>query len=133
MTYDRFLLTKAALEARLFAYAPYSGFLVGAALLDTEGTVHVGCNVENLSFSLTLCAERTAVVRAVAMGRRQFVALAIAADSEVPLSPCGACRQFLAEFAPDLPIHAVNLSGTIADLSLTDLLPRAKTGILGHP
>lgn len=133
MTYDRNILVRAALAARLRAFAPYSNFLVGAALLDSEGTIHTGCNVENISYGLTLCAERGAVMSAVAAGRRSFVALAIAADSDIPLSPCGACRQFLAEFAPDLPIVSANLHGKHELLSLTTLLPRARTGILNRP
>jgi cytidine deaminase len=130
MNYDIEKLIDAAREVRERAYAPYSHFAVGAALLDSEGTLHTGCNVENISFGLTLCAERGAVMAAVARGRRNFVALAIIADSDIPLSPCGACRQFLAEFAPDLPIISANLTGARVSLSLSQLLPRAKTGIL---
>ena len=132
MNYDIEKLVNAALTVRKNAFCPYSGFAVGAALLDAEGTIHTGCNVENISYGLTICAERGAVMTAVALGRRDFVALAIVADSDVPLSPCGACRQFLAEFAPDLPIVSANLTGSRAQLSLTELLPRAKTGILNN-
>ena len=133
MDYDFSRLILEALKARNLAYAPYSGFAVGAALLDTEGVIHLGCNVENISYGLTLCAERGAVMAAVAGGCRSFVALAIVADSDVPLSPCGACRQFLAEFAPQLPIVSANLTGQQEFLSLGILLPRAKTGILNQP
>lgn len=133
MTYDKSKLIAAALEVRNRAFAPYSQFAVGAALLDSEGTIHTGCNVENISYGLTLCAERGAVMRAVADGRRTFVAIAIVADTDVPLSPCGACRQFLAEFAPDLPIVSATVSGREELLSLSVLLPRAKTGILNTP
>jgi cytidine deaminase len=133
MSYNKEKLVEAALAVRKRAFAPYSQFAVGAALLDAEGTIHTGCNVENISYGLTICAERGAVMSAVAQGRRNFVALAIVAESDVPLSPCGACRQFLAEFAPDLPIISANLTGSRAHLSLTELLPRAKTGILNNP
>jgi cytidine deaminase len=132
MTYDLEKLVQAALTVRKNAFAPYSHFAVGAALLDSEGAIHTGCNVENISYGLTICAERGAVMSAVALGRKDFVALAIVAESDIPLSPCGACRQFLAEFAPDLPIVSANLTGARAHLSLTDLLPRAKTGILNN-
>ncbi len=133
MVYKKSRLIKAALEVRLRAFAPYSGFAVGAALLDAEGDIHTGCNVENISYGLTLCAERGAVMSAIASGRRDFVAIAIVADTDVPLSPCGACRQFLAEFAPDLAIVSATVSGRQEDLSLSVLLPRAKTGILNTP
>jgi cytidine deaminase len=132
MIYNFEKLIDAALSVRKNAFAPYSHFAVGAALLDSEGTIHTGCNVENISFGLTICAERGAAMTAVAFGQRDFAALAIVADSDVPLSPCGACRQFLAEFAPDLPIVSANLRGDRVELSLTQLLPRAKTGILNQ-
>lgn len=120
-----------ACAAREQAYAPYSRFAVGAALQTRTGVVFRGCNVENLSFGLTICAERNAVFAAVAAGHRDFDALAIIADSKVPVSPCGACRQVLAEFAPALAICTSNLEGATYEASLLELLPRATEGILG--
>jgi len=126
-------LIESATAVRLLAYAPYSRFSVGAALLTTDGRVFCGCNVENLSFGLTLCAERSALVAAIAEGCLTFSALAIVADTDAPISPCGACRQVLAEFSPALQIISANLKGQTETFSLADLLPRAKTGILNNP
>ena len=118
-------LVEAAKAARERAYCPYSRFRVGAALLTEDGEVFVGCNVENASFGLTLCAERSAVVSAVAQGTRNFRALALAGDSEGPTMPCGACLQVLAEFARDLPISIVGQGPTRLDTDLGALLPQA--------
>src|SRR6476469_5178202 len=95
-------LRQIATEARLRAYAPYSRFLVGAALSVEGGQVISGCNIENISFSLTICAERVCAAKAIEQGARNFTTMAIVADTETPIVPCGACRQFLAEFAPSL-------------------------------
>jgi cytidine deaminase len=122
-------LIKSACQARESAYAPFSGFRVGAALLSRSGRVFVGCNVENISFGLTICAERAAVCAAIAAGERDFVSLAVVADSSPPVIPCGACRQVLAEFAPALPICSANLCGDTYERSLTELLPRPSEGI----
>ena len=130
-TNDLAHLTSVALEARAKAYAPYSHFLVGAALQTADGQIFSGCNVENLSFGLTICAERVALASAVAAGKREFARIVIATDSNVPASPCGACRQVLAEFAPDLAVVCVNLRGETFEASLAELLPRAREGILG--
>jgi cytidine deaminase len=124
-------LTESAFEARQKAYAPYSNFAVGAALRTKSGRVFCGCNVENLSFGLTICAERAAVFAAVAAGEREFEAIAIVADSIQPVTPCGACRQVLAEFAPSLPVRCTNLQGVHFESSIAELLPRSKEGILG--
>jgi cytidine deaminase len=116
-------LIDVACAVRMQAYAPYSQFLVGAALLTSDGEIIVGCNVENVSYGLTNCAERVAVGTAVAAGRREFAAVAIASSNGC--TPCGACRQVLAEFAPDLPVYLINVDGgkTVTELSMTQLLP----------
>lgn len=112
-----------AWEARANAHAPYSGFLVGAALSDKTGRVFSGCNVENVSLGMTMCAERNAVGAAIAAGCRDFAALAIVAESDEPIVPCGACRQVLAEFQPALEIHSVGRNGVLASWTLEELLP----------
>jgi cytidine deaminase len=122
-------LLKAARQAAGHAYAPYSRFPVGAALLDEDGTVVTGCNVENTSYGLTLCAERVAVARAVSEGRRRFKALAVWAEKPPhgAVTPCGACRQTLAEFLPsDCPVFLTDAAtGRIRRITLGSLLPEA--------
>jgi cytidine deaminase len=117
-------LVQAAIDVREKAYARYSNFLVGAAILATDGRIYTGCNVENASYGLTICAERAAVFNAVAAGQRQFELLAIATAGGA--SPCGACRQVLAEFAPELPILLVDVNRpkAVVEVSLKDLLPQ---------
>ena len=122
-----------AINSRSAAYAPYSRFAVGAALETRSGKVFTGCNVENLSFGLTCCAERNAVFAAVAAGEREFMRIVIVADSREPVTPCGACRQVLAEFVDDLEVRSVNLQGIEYRANLRELLPRAKAGILDKP
>jgi len=113
-----------ALAMRARAHAPYSHFRVGAALLGESGRVYGGCNVENASYGLCICAERTAVTRAVAEGETRFVAIAVATQTTPPCPPCGMCRQTLAEFAADgLPIALVNPDGARVDTTLGELLP----------
>lgn len=129
----RSTLVETAISARTRAHAPYSNFAVGAALECSDGTVFTGCNVENLSFGLTMCAERVAVGAAVSAGHREFRCIAIVADTDAPISPCGACRQVMAEFNPALKIVSSNLAGLAEEFSLADLLPRASTGILNRP
>lgn len=118
-------LVGAALAVRANAYAPYSGYAVGAALLADDGTVYRGCNVENASYPAGICAERTALVNAVSAGRRAFIAIAVAVDGPQPASPCGICRQMLSEFAPQLRIIMATTDGQRIASDLAALLPSA--------
>jgi len=113
-----------ARQARLHSYSPYSGFRVGAALLTAAGEVFTGTNVENASFGLSICAERTAVVKAVSAGYTCFTAIAISADGPTPTPPCGACRQVLMEFAPEMTVLCGSESGEPEIYPLGDLLAR---------
>ncbi len=128
MTEDQ--LTGEALNARVSAYVPYSNFAVGAALRSADGRVFKGCNVENISFGLTMCAERVALGRAISEGATDFHSIAIVSDSSEPVVPCGACRQVLAEFAPRLRIISSTTSGRKAEFDLAILLPAPTQGIL---
>jgi cytidine deaminase len=119
-----------AIRARTHAYAPYSGFAVGAALLTKSGKIFTGCNVENVSFRLTICAEQGAVAAAVASGEREFKSIAVVAASQRPIVPCGGCRQLLAEFNPAMEVIISNTEGVHESISLADLLPRPAEGIL---
>ena len=116
-------LVGAARTVREKAYAPYSGFKVGAAVLASSGAIFTGCNVENASFGLTICAERSAVVCAVASGERKFHALAIVSDAPEPAPPCGACLQVLVEFAGDIPVILENREGKRIVHTLHQLMP----------
>jgi cytidine deaminase len=118
-------LIKKAKAARLKAYAPYSKFKVGAALLTKSGKVYTGANVENSTYGLTVCAERVAVFKAVNDGNKGFVKIVVVADKNPPITPCGACRQVLSEFAHDLEVVCVNLKGKIDRYSIKELLPEA--------
>ena len=117
-------LIQAALGARHNAHAPFSKFKVGAALEDSAGRIHTGCNVENATYGLTLCAERVAVFKAISEGARQFRRVAVAADTETLTPPCGACRQILWEFCGDVELVLSNLQGKTETLRLKDLFPR---------
>ena len=123
-------LIRAASAVRKQAYVPYSGFAVGAAVQCKSGAVFVGSNIENISYGLTICAERIAVASAVAVGQREFVAIAVVADTSEPIVPCGACRQFLAEFSPDLIIVSATVRGGQKIENLSHLLPDPNRGIL---
>jgi cytidine deaminase len=121
------VLRERATAAMERAYAPYSNFRVGAALLGTDGSVAEGCNVENASYPAGICAERAAVAAAVTRGVRSFAAIAIATEAELPSPPCGICRQVLMEFAPDLAVLSVTRGGVTAQWAMSDLLPAAFT------
>jgi cytidine deaminase len=123
-------LIRSALQVRLQAYAPYSKFAVGAAVQCKSGALFAGSNIENISYGLTICAERIAIGSAVAAGEREFVAIAVVADTIEPIMPCGACRQFLAEFSPDLIIVSATVGGSRKIENLSHLLPDPKRGIL---
>jgi cytidine deaminase len=118
-------LIPAALAAREFAHAPFSNFKVGAAVEDEAGRLFTGCNIENATFGLTLCAERVAIFKALSEGARQFRRIAIVADTPKLTPPCGACRQILWEFCGDLEIVLANLTGAAETLRLAALFPRA--------
>ena len=115
-------LMERAIKARENSYSPYSHFAVGAALLCEDGTLYEGCNIENASYGLTNCAERTAIFKAVSEGHVTFKALAVVADTEGPCAPCGACRQVMAEFKIPLLIMG-NLMGNIKIVTIEELLP----------
>jgi cytidine deaminase len=117
-------LVETALAARNNAHAPYSHFLVGAALEADDGRVFTGCNVENATYGLTVCAERVAIWKAISEGARKFRRIAVAADTDVLTPPCGACRQILWEFCGDIEVTLTNLHGKTEILQLRDLFPR---------
>ena len=118
-------LIKQAKKAMETAYVPYSNFSVGAAVL-ANGDIFDGCNIENASYGLTNCAERTAIFKAISAGNRKIDAIAVIADTDSPVSPCGACRQVIAEFSkPDTKVYLTNLLGNVTEHTVEELLPGA--------
>jgi cytidine deaminase len=117
-------LLEAALAAREHAFAPFSKFKVGAAVEDAAGRIHTGCNVENATYGLTMCAERVAIFKAISEGVREFRRVAVAADAEQLTPPCGACRQILWEFCRDVEIVLVNPAGKTQTYRLSELFPK---------
>ena len=116
-------MTKTAALVRENAYAPYSNFKVGAAILFEDGSIEAGCNVENASYGLTICAERVAMTAAVAKGKRKATAVVVVTDTNELVYPCGACRQFLAEFNGDMQVISATVGGKLKSHSLSQLLP----------
>lgn len=116
-------LVRQAVEARTRAIAPYSNYKVGAALEDRSGTVHQGCNIENASYGLSVCAERVALLGALSSGVRDFARIAVVTDAETPATPCGPCRQLLWEYCGDIDVVVANLNGFRQSFRMSDLLP----------
>ena len=114
-----------AIEARKNSYSPYSNFPIGAALLCKNGEIYTGTNVENASYGLTNCAERTAIFKAVSEGVREFDTMVVVADTERPIPPCGACQQVILEFGEDIQVILANLKGDYQQYQIKDLLPGA--------
>jgi cytidine deaminase len=117
-------LISAARQARENAHAPYSNFRVGAALRATSGRIFGGCNIENASYGLTVCAERVAIFKAMSEGERNFSALAVVTDAEKLTPPCGACRQLIWEFCGDIPVTLSNLAGKTETVQMRDIFPK---------
>jgi len=121
---EKDLLIEAAKQARENAHAPYSNFRVGAALRSTSGRIFGGCNVENATYGLTMCAERVAIFKAVSEGERGFSAIAVVTDTEVLTPPCGACRQLIWEFCGEIPVTMANLKGKTEVIQMKELFPK---------
>ena len=118
-------LIEAAIEVREKAFAPYSKFKVGAAIRTKGGKIYTGCNIENATFSLTICAERTAIFKAISEGEREFTEIAVVADTDELTPPCGPCRQIIWEFCQDIPVIFANLKGKSEIVQMSELFPRA--------
>lgn len=122
------VLRKEANDMLESAYVPYSNFPVGAALLTKSGEVYTGCNIENASYPLSICAERTAFFKAVSEGNHEFTKLVVTGGTDGPISPCGACRQVMTEFcSPDMPVILTNTKGNTSETTVAELLPGAFT------
>lgn len=123
---DKTGLIDEAKKAREMAYVPYSKFKVGAALLTKDGKVYRGCNIENAAYNMCNCAERTALFKAYSEGDKEYAALAVVADTDRPVSPCGACRQVISELCPkEMKVILTNLKNDIQELTVEELLPGA--------
>ncbi len=118
-------LIEQAEAAREKAVAPFSNFKVGAALETKDGAVYTGCNIENASYGLTMCAERVAIFKAISEGEREFKTIAVVADTDELTPPCGPCRQIIHEFCGDIPVILANLKGEAETVQMNELLPRA--------
>ena len=118
-------LIEAAKDVREKAFAPYSNFKVGAAIRAKDGKIYTGCNIENASYGLTMCAERVAIFKAISEGEKEFVSLAVVANTEILTPPCGPCRQIIWEFCGDVPVTFSNLEGKTETVQMSELLPRA--------
>ena len=118
-------LIEKAKEARLKAYVPYSKFSVGSAVLTNDGFIFTGCNIENISFGLSICAERVAIFKAISAGYQEFKAIAIVGNTRGPCTPCGACRQVMIEFSPEMDVIMTNLQNEIKIKKANKLLPNA--------
>lgn len=118
-------LVEAARKVRERAYAPFSKFKVGAAVLTKSGKIYIGCNIESASYGLTVCAERVAIWKAVSEGEREFTDVAVVADTEELTPPCGVCRQIIWEFCGDIPVTFANLHGKTETVQMKEILPRA--------
>ena len=118
-------LIQAATDARLRAYAPYSNFMVGAAVEAENGDIYIGCNVESASYGLTVCAERVAIWKGISCGEKRFTQIAVVVDTEDLTPPCGVCRQIIWEFCGDVPVILSNLDGKSEIIKMSELLPRA--------
>jgi cytidine deaminase len=118
-------LVKTAMNTRERAHAPYSNFKVGAAIQTKDGKIYSGCNIENATYGLTICAERTAIFKAISEGEKEFAEIAVIADTDELTPPCGACRQIIWEFCGDIPVILTNLQGKSEIVQMSELFPRA--------